>query len=88
MPVMSRPGWPSGTDAPDLGLRRISWVRIELLAHGHRCAVVVGVSHRLPVERSVPLGTALELWRSGVPTVLRHREIGDNAVSPELAGSG
>lgn len=74
-------------DAPDLGMRRIGWVRIELLAHEHRCAVV-GTSHRLPAERSVPLGTALALWRSGVPAVIRRRRGGHTVVSSELAGSG
>ena len=68
-------------------MRRIGWVRIEIQADGP-CCTVFGVSHRLPVERSVPLGIALALWRSGVPTVIRHRGGSHTAVSSELAGSG
>ena len=57
------------------------------MAHEPRCAVV-GTSHRLPVERSVPLGMALALWRSGVPTVIRRPGDSHPVVSPELARSG
>lgn len=81
--LQTGPRQPSAPDAPHLGLRRVSWVRIELLPDGHRC-VVIGVSHRLPVERSIPLGTALALWRNGIPTVIRRP---DKVVSSEPAGS-
>ncbi len=50
-------------------MRRISFVRIELEPGGRRCSVV-GVGHRLPVVRPVPLPIALDLARAGVPTVI------------------
>lgn len=65
----------------------MGWVRIELMPQEHRCAVV-GTFHRLPVERSVSLDTALALWRSGVPTVIRRHGNSQTVVFPERAGSG
>ena len=68
-------------------MRRISWVRIDLVVEGHRCTVA-GISHRLPVERSVPLDTALALWQSGVPTVIRRQGDSHTVVSSQPVGSG
>lgn len=56
------------------GMRRVSWVRIVLDDDNRRGGVrceVVGVGHRLPITRPVPLDTALALAASGVPTVVR-----------------
>ncbi len=85
--MRSEPRRSLDADAPYVGMRRMGWVRIEIQADGPRCTVF-GVSHRLPVERSVPLGIALALWRSGVPTVIRRRGGSHAVLSPELAGSG
>ncbi len=84
LPRRRRPS--SAAECPDLGLRRVGWVVIEALPHGHRCQVM-GVGHRVPVERVVPLTTALALWRSGVPTVVRRRRSTDAVASHHLAGS-
>lgn len=58
--------------AAALGMRRISFVRIELESGGRRCSVV-GIGHRLPVVRPVPLPVAVDLARAGVPTVIHTR---------------
>lgn len=54
----------------DLGMRRVSFVRV-VLADGAVTAEVVGVGHRLPVTRRVSLATAADLAAGGVPTVMR-----------------
>jgi hypothetical protein len=56
----------SGPAIPELGLERISWVRVLVGAGSPRCAVG-GIAHRRPVVRSVPLRTATALIAAGVP---------------------
>jgi hypothetical protein len=72
---------------PELGLQRVSWVRIVLRPGGASCEVA-GVGHRRPVLRTVPLRTATALLAAGVPGVVRS-EGGAPALAPEarpLAG--
>lgn len=52
------------------GLRRISWVRIDLTGAAPR-AEVAGVGQHRPVTRSIPLSMANELTAAGVPTYVR-----------------
>jgi hypothetical protein len=52
--------------------RWISWQRIELGADGSGRGLVTGLRHRLPSTIEVSLGTAYELRRRGVRTVV-HR---------------
>lgn len=54
-----------------LGMRRVNWVRIEVLAEGSVVCDVIGVGHRLPIALRVPLATATGLAASGVPTIVR-----------------
>jgi hypothetical protein len=54
----------------ETGMRRVSWVRITLDAHGAHCQVL-GVGHRLPNARRISLETAVALAAAGVPTVVR-----------------
>ena len=56
--------------APELGLRRVSWVRISLTEAGPVCEVA-GIGHRVPTIRRIHLSTAAALAAAGVPTVLR-----------------
>ena len=51
---------------PELGLRRVRWVRITVGSSGPVC-MVAGQAHRRPVVRSVPLRTATALLAAGVP---------------------
>lgn len=57
-------------DVP-LGMRRVAWVRITIESNTVR-AEVVGVGHRLPVTRLVPLPVAAALVAGGIPSVVRH----------------
>lgn len=52
-----------------VGLRRVRWVRMTMGKDGPAFEVV-GVGHRLPVVRRVPLRTAAALVASGVPFVV------------------
>jgi len=65
------------------GLRRISWVRIDLTGDYPR-AEVAGVGQHRPVTRTVPLGVAAELSGRGVPTYIRRHA----PVEPDLAEVG
>lgn len=51
-------------------MRRISWVRIDLTGAEPR-AEVVGVGHRRPVTRTIPLSVATELAVEGHRTFVR-----------------
>ncbi len=77
--VLTRPTRPA---VDVLGMRRITFVMVEQRPEGSRCSVV-GVAHRIPVVRPVPLRTAAALAAAGVPTVVRADA---RATSPELAG--
>lgn len=52
-----------------LGLRRVDWVRV-VVGDGAPMAEVVGVGHRRPVSRLVPLGVAARLSSEGIPLVV------------------
>lgn len=60
-----------GTTArvPDVGLRRVSWVRVVVGADGARCHVA-GLLHRRPVVLAIPLSTATGLIDAGAPAVV------------------
>lgn len=62
----------SGGQLPDLGLRRVSWVRVSHDGPTPRC-VVAGIRNRRPVVVPVPLSTAAALAAAGVPMLLRPR---------------
>jgi coproporphyrinogen III oxidase len=53
----------------ELGLRRVSWVRV-VVHGGVTTAEVFGIGHRLPITRRVPVATALGLAAGGVPLVV------------------
>ncbi|HVM01469.1 MAG TPA: hypothetical protein VM263_02270 [Acidimicrobiales bacterium] len=55
---------------PELGLQRVSWVRI-VVGPGRTTCEVAGMAHRRPVLRTVPLRTATALLAAGVPGVVR-----------------
>lgn len=57
---------------PELGMRRVRWVRISLTDTGVT-AEVAGIAHRFPVIRRVPLRWANTLIRSGCPYVVHDR---------------
>lgn len=78
------PQRPAGSAArlPELGLRRVGWVRVVLGAGAPRCQVV-GTSFRRPVVREIPLRTATALLAAGVPGVVRSPARG--AGEPDLA---
>ena len=59
------------TMVPELGMRRVRWVRISVSESGVR-AEVAGIAHRFPIIRRVPLRWANTLIRSGCPYVIRH----------------
>ena len=65
------------------GLRRISWVRIDLTGDYPR-AEVAGVGQHRPVTRTVPMSVAAELSCRGVPTYIRRHA----PVEPDLAEVG
>ena len=69
-----------GSRAASFGLRRISWVRIDLTGDTPR-AQLAGIGQHRPVTRSVPLSVAAELAAAGVPTVV-HRP--DDAPADDL----
>lgn len=55
-------------------MKRFSWVRIVLTDDEPVCEVV-GIGHRRPVVRRIPLHTATALAASGVPTVVRRSRV-------------
>ena len=57
-----------GPSLPHLGLERVQWVRIMADRTGTRYEVV-GVGHRRPIVRTVPVRTAAALIAAGVPAV-------------------
>ena len=57
-----------GPSLPHLGLERVQWVRIVADRSGTHYEVV-GVGHRRPVMRTVPVRTAAALIAAGVPVV-------------------
>jgi hypothetical protein len=61
------------------GLRRISWVRIDLTGD-HPRAEIAGVGQHRPVTRTVPMSVAAELSARGVPTFVRRHA----PVEPDL----
>lgn len=65
-------GIPQGRPGPcpQLGLQRVSWVRIVVGPERTTCEVA-GMAHRRPVLRTVPLRTATALLAAGVPGVVR-----------------
>ena len=54
------------------GLRRVSWVRIDLTG-GAPWAEVAGVGQHRPVTRTIPLSVASDLAAAGIPTYIRRR---------------
>jgi hypothetical protein len=59
------------------GMRRISWVKIDLTG-AHPRAEVAGVGQHRPVTRTVPLSLAADLVAEGVPTfVSRSTELAE-----------
>ena len=59
-----------GSSAAAFGLRRISWVMIDLTGE-HPTAEVAGVGQHRPVTRTVPLSVAADLAAEGVRTIVR-----------------
>ena len=59
-----------GSRAAAFGMRRISWVKIDLTGE-HPRAEVAGVGQHRPVTRTVPLSIAADLAAEGVPTIVR-----------------
>ena len=55
-----------------LGFRHPGFLRFELGRGPVRCQLV-GIGHRLPREREIPLATAVALAAQGFPTVVRDR---------------
>ena len=51
------------------GMRRVRWVRIAGSPLGSSCELV-GMAHRCPVRRRVPLSAALALAADGVPALV------------------
>ncbi len=66
---------------PELGMRRVRFVRISVSDDGVK-AEVAGIAHRFPIVRRVPLNWANALIKSGCPYVVR-RDIGDRPVAGE-----
>jgi hypothetical protein len=54
------------------GMRRIDFLRIAVV-DGRTSCEAVGMGHRLPSVRHVPLTTAIALAKAGVPAVIRSR---------------
>lgn len=69
-PVSAAPDRVPPTTLPELGMRRVRWVRISVTDNGVR-AEVAGIAHRLPIIRPVPLHQASTLIRAGCPYVVR-----------------
>ena len=63
---------------PELGMRRVRWVRISITDDGVK-ADVAGIAHRFPIVRRVPLSWANTLIKSGCPYVIRRNpaSVGD-----------
>jgi hypothetical protein len=78
-PEAALPG--RATRVPDVGLRRVSWVRLVLGADRTRCQVA-GLLHRRPVVLAIPLATATALIDSGVPAIVVGRQDAPPAVQP------
>jgi hypothetical protein len=55
---------------PELGMRRVRWVRISVSDDGVR-ADVAGLAHRFPIIRPVPMHWANTLIKAGCPYVVR-----------------
>ena len=53
-------------------MRRVDWIRVVCEGSERTCQVY-GIGHRLPVVKSVPLTTALNLAAEGVPLLIRER---------------
>jgi hypothetical protein len=58
---------------PELGMRRVRWVRITVSDDGVR-AEVAGIAHRFPIIRHVPLQWANSLVKAGCPYVIRREQ--------------
>jgi hypothetical protein len=56
--------------AAEFGMRRITWVRIDLTGDVPR-AEVAGVGQHRPVIRTVPVSVAAELAADGIRTIVR-----------------
>jgi len=54
-----------------IGMRRLDWVRITLRDGDEPTCEAVGVPHRVPSSRQIPLHLAVALATEGVPTVVR-----------------
>lgn len=79
-----------GDGGVEVGMRRVQWVRITMNEDGPACELV-GVGHRLPVVRRVPLRTAAALTATGVPVVVRRAAGSGRRHSPvaaRVAGRG
>jgi hypothetical protein len=61
---------------PDLGLRRVDWVRLHV-RDDDLAAEAVGVGFRLPATRSIPVSVAARLIASGVPSVTHRSGSGE-----------
>ena len=75
------PQTPPPAACPELGLQRVSWVRIVLGRGEPRCQVA-GVAHRRPVVRTLPLRTAAALVAAGVPAFVRSSHTAPAPPSP------
>ena len=83
-------GFPQTTgqaSCPELGLQRVSWVRIVLGPNGPWCEVA-GLAHRRPARLVVPLRTATALMRAGVPGVVRSVSPATGLSEPRRAADG
>jgi hypothetical protein len=58
---------------PELGMRRVRWVRISVTDEGVK-ADVAGIAHRFPIVRRVPLAWANTLIKAGCPYVIRRHQ--------------
>jgi hypothetical protein len=85
--VRGSPQTTGQASCPELGLQRVSWVRIVLGPNGPSCEVA-GLGHRRPVRRAVPLRTATALLRAGVPGVVRSVGPGAGGSEPRQAADG
>jgi hypothetical protein len=52
-------------------MRRVGWVRVVVRHDGEAVCHVMGIGHRLPTVRRVPLAAALALAAEGIPCVVR-----------------
>lgn len=68
--------------APELGMRRVRWVRISISDDGVR-AEVSGLAHRFPITRPVTLQVANRLIKAGCPYIVRRSgRTGPSTVEP------